>query len=162
MRRTLQLVVLGCLLVGCTPAAPAPQSTPMSTASATGTGVPTSASPSATPTAPSTPLTPEQQYCADYKAITAVEADAPTDDEEMDVAALASWAGETIVKYQAASRNAPSAIAKDYRQVIQYLKDFKATIDSGNQDAIIAQVRFLPKLNAAMEAIRKSSTKLCG
>ncbi len=156
--RWVAALALAGLLASCSPALPSPS---------TGSAPPSSAAPvpsaSATPTpSPSaTPLTPEQQYCVDYKEILATQDDPQSDDEQLDIAKLSAWAGDTIAKYEAASRNAPKAIAADYRKVIQYLKDFKVTIDTGDEDAIIAQVRYLPKLNDAMDAIRTASEKLC-
>lgn len=147
------------VLAACSsPVAPVPSAATSSSPTVTGEA---SATPSVTTPSP-TPLTPEQQYCADYKAITAVQDDGQGDDQEMDIAALSTWAGDTLAQYKAASQNAPKSLAARYRTVIQFLKDFKVTIDSGNEDAIIAQVRYLPTLNSSMNAIRKTSEKLCG
>ena len=111
---------------------------------------------------PTQTLPPEEQYCADYRAILGSGQNSLSDEQNMDMARLSAWAGEIIKKYQAASVNAPSAIKKDYDKVVQFLKDFKATIDSGNQSAILAQMRYLPNLNDSMTAISTASEKECG
>lgn len=79
----------------------------------------------------------------------------------MNTQALSTWLGETAQKYQAAAANAPKSLTKSYEKVIQFLKDFKVTVDSGNQEAIIAQMRYLPNLNSAMKSISTQSKKLC-
>lgn len=154
------------MLAGCGgPAATqSPVPVPESTSSAPASPEPTStasSTPAATGTTPARPLTPQEQYCADYRSILGSGVETQVDDENMNIQKLSAWLGEMTQKYQAASENAPKSLAKSYAKVIQFLKDFKVTVDTGNQQAIIAQMRYLPNLNSAMDSISRQSKKLC-
>ena len=45
--------------------------------------------------------------------------------------------------------------------MIRYLKDFKITVDSGDWNAVRAQLAVLFKINDAMDSIQKQSDKIC-
>lgn len=161
------LMAVSLLLAGCT--AEPPRATESPTAVASPTQTPTvSASPSqspsvsASPTPSETVLSKEEQYCEDYRSILAEGDDLGGDGESMDLEKLATWAAETADKYRAASTHAPAELAPHYATLIQYLDDLKVTIDSGDQEAIIAQAQYLPQLNEARETIREKSEALCG
>ena len=56
---------------------------------------------------------------------------------------------------------APASLKDDYAKVIRYLKDFKITVDSGDWNAVRAQLAVLFKINDAMDSIQKQSDKIC-
>lgn len=162
------LVAMSLLLAGCAAEPPASGPTQTPTAVTSPSPSPTvSASPSPSPSVSASPtssesLSPEEQYCADYRSILAEGDDLAGDDESMDLKKLAAWAAETAEKYRLASAHAPADLAPHYATLIQYLEDLKVTIDSGDQEAIIAQAQYLPQLNEARETIREKSEALCG
>lgn len=123
---------------------------------------PGTAAPTGDPTATMSPSQIEA-YCADYKAILGSGTDSDTDDDSgADFERLSALYADLIVKYTAASKNAPANLASQFSEVIQYLTDAKATVETRDLDAIRAQMRLLSKLNASMEAIEKASNALCG
>ncbi|MBK8447436.1 MAG: hypothetical protein IPL41_12390 [Micropruina sp.] len=102
-------------------------------------------------------------YCQAYQRIldTAPTTE-PTDEEGgADLKKLSATYAALIEKYSAAAELAPAALKDDYAKVIRYLKDFKITLDSGDWNAVRAQLRVLFQLNDAMAAIQKQSDKIC-
>lgn len=130
----------------------APTETPSSGVTATAAPVPT--------TSPD-----KAAYCSAFAAILA---SAPEEDEDgdpdqaLDLRELSRTYARLITLYGTAEASAPIDLRDEYATVIQYLQDVKATVDSGDMNAIRAQVRLLRSLNTTMDTIAKESEKLCG
>ena len=102
-------------------------------------------------------------YCVAYQAIldSGPKGDAPDEEGGADLNKLSATYGALIEKYSAAAKLAPAQIKDDYARVLRYLKDIKITIDSGDWNAVRAQLRLLVKLNSAMDSIQNYSDKIC-
>ncbi|MFT4294801.1 MAG: hypothetical protein QM582_05245, partial [Micropruina sp.] len=140
-----------------------PSVTPPATASAT-PGEEPSDLPGETPSASPAPTSTRSlsPYCRDYLAILGgASGGTPDDDASPDTGQLSETFAKWLERYTAASKKAPAALQPHYAKVIRYLKDAKITIDSGDWNAVRAQLKQLPKLNKAMDEIETRSERLC-
>ncbi len=149
-----------------TPTSESPSSTaPIS--SATTETTPTGKRDSQTPTAVPGHTYNKDAYCQAYADILAAapkETD-PTGDPDSagpDLKKLSRTYGKLIKLYTATAKTAPDEVAGDYAKVLQYLKDVKATVDSGDLKAVRAQFRQMSKLNEAMDKIETKTKQICG
>lgn len=143
-----------------TPVATTESPSPTPSLSAT---VEPSTSETPSPLASRTSVKSKSPYCQAYQTILDTAPTTESSDEEgsADLKKLSATYAALITKYSAAAELAPASLKDDYAKVIRYLKDFKITVDSGDWNAVRAQLAVLFKINDAMDSIQKQSDKIC-
>ncbi len=143
-QRTLR-VFEGSTLTAETPVATTESPSPTPSLSAT---VEPSTSETPSPLASRTSVKSKSPYCQAYQTILDTAPTTESSDEEgsADLKKLSATYAALITKYSAAAELAPASLKDDYAKVIRYLKDFKITVDSGDWNAVRAQLAVLFKI----------------